>query len=135
LSIPLQPQAAGKVNERFLFVHLSQHPGRCLQRGELPVGVEDVELAVILPEGRAGIGAAGIVGGVRGTLSFAHNHRLQNAEQPVAVGGEVLEDVHRPALVAQDGDQIHSRHLRADELLAAFSARISSDGGNAVMSK
>ena len=81
----VQAQAAGKVNERLLLVHVPQHPGRGLQRGELAVGIEDVELAVVLPEGRAGVGAAGVVDAVGGALPFADDHGLQNAQQAIAI--------------------------------------------------
>ena len=57
----IEPQAAGKVDERFLLVKLAKHFGRGLQGGELPVGIEDVELAVVLAECRAGVGAACVV--------------------------------------------------------------------------
>ena len=108
-------QAAGKIDERLLLVHLLQHPGRGLQRGELAVGVEDVELAVVLAEGRAGVRAGRIVNGIDRALALADDHGLQDAEQPVAVGGEVLEDVHRSAIEAHDGDQVGGGHLRAHE--------------------
>ena len=101
----------------FLLVQLAEHVGRGLQSGELAVGVEDVELAVVLPEGRAGVGAAGVVDGFDRALAFADDHGLQNAEQPVAVGGEVLQHIDRTAVVAQDRDQIGGGHLRADEML------------------
>jgi hypothetical protein len=91
--------------------------------GELAIGVEDVELAVVLAEGGAGVGAAGIVDGLRRSLPFAHDQGLENAEQLVAIGGEVLEDVDRTALVAKDGDQIDGGHLGADELLGGARAR------------
>ncbi len=55
--------------------------------------------------------------GLGGALAFADDHGFQNAEQLVAIGGEVLQDVDGTALVAQDGDQVDGGHLRADELL------------------
>jgi hypothetical protein len=101
----------------FLLVQLAEHFGRGLKRGELAIGVEDVELAVVLAEGRAGVGAAGVVDGLGVALAFADDQRLQDAEQLVAIGGEVLQNIDRAALVAQDGDQIDGGHLGADELL------------------
>ena len=81
----VQPQSAGEVDQRFLLVELAQHLSRCLQCGELAVGVEDVELAVVLAEGRAGVGGAGIVHFFGGVLALADDHGLENAEQPVAI--------------------------------------------------
>ena len=93
----------------FLLVHLAEHFGRGLQRGELAIGIEDVELAVVLAEGRAGVGAAGVVGGFGGSLALAHDQGLENAEQPVAIGGEVLQDVDDAALVADDRNHVDRR--------------------------
>ena len=105
----VQPQAAGEVDQRLLLVQLAQHLGGGLQRGELAVRVEDVELAVVLAEGRAGIGAAGIVDGFSVALAFADDQRFENAEQPVAIGGEVLQHIDRCRPIAQDGDQVRRR--------------------------
>ena len=113
----VEPEPAGEVDERFLLVQLAEHLGRGLQRGELAIGVEDVELAVVLAKRGAGVGTACVVDGLGGALAFADNHGLENAEQLVAIGGEVLQDVDGAALVAQDGDQVDGRHLRAQKLL------------------
>ncbi len=113
----VEAQAAGEVDERFLLVQLAQHLGRGLQGGELAIGVEDVELAVVLAECGAGVGAAGIVDGLGGSLAFANDKGFKNAEQLVAIGGEVLQDVDRATLVAQDGYQVDRGQLRANELL------------------
>jgi hypothetical protein len=50
-------------------------------------------------------------------LAFAHNHGPQNAEQLIAIGGEVLQNIDRTTLITEDGNKIDSRHLCADELL------------------
>ncbi len=50
-------------------------------------------------------------------LAFAHDQGLQDAEQLVAIGGEVLQDVDGTTLVAEDGDQVDSGQLRAQEFL------------------
>ena len=58
----VQPQAAGEVDQRLLLVELAEHLDGGLQRGQLAVGVEDVELAVVLAEARRSIdGVSGIV--------------------------------------------------------------------------
>ena len=115
----VQPQSAGEINERFLFAHLLQHPGRGLQSGELPVGVEDVELAVVLPERCAGVGAAGVIDGIGRPLTFAHNQRFKNAQQPVAVGREILQHVHRSAVESQNRNQVGGGHLLAHKVLGS----------------
>ncbi len=116
----VQTQSAGKVDQRLLFAYLAKHVCGGLQRGELPVSVEDVELAIVLPEGRARIGAAGVVRCAFQPLAFANHHGFQNAQQPIAVGRKVLQDVHRSALVAHDRHQVHGRHLRANEFFRSF---------------
>ena len=119
----VEAQPAGEVDERLLLVQLAQHFGCGLQRRELAIGIEDVELAVILAKRGAGIGAAGVVDGLGGTLAFADDHGLENAEQLVAIGGEVLQNVDGSALVAEDGDQVDGCHLRAQELLRSGQGR------------
>ena len=101
----------------FFSLQLAEHFGRGLQGGELAIGVEDVELAVVLAKRGAGVGAAGVVDGLGRSLAFADDQGLEDAEQLVAIGGEVLQDVDRAALVAEDGDQIDGGHLRAEEFL------------------
>ena len=113
----IEAEAAGEVDERFLLVQLAQHFGGGLQGGELAIGVEDVELAVVLSKCGARVGAAGIVDGLGGSLAFANDESFKDAEQLVAIGGEVLQDVDRTTLVAQDGYQVDSGQLRANELL------------------
>src|SRR3984885_2585407 len=115
----VEAQAAGEVDERFLFVQLAQHLGRGLQGGELAIGVEDVELAVVLPECGAGVGAAGVVDGLGRSLALPNDKGFKNAEQLVAIGGKVLQDVDRTTLVAQNGYQVDRGQLRADELLGS----------------
>jgi hypothetical protein len=73
-----------------------------LQGRELAVRVEDVELTVVLAKRCSRIGAAGVVDRLDGPLALAHDQRLEDAEQLVAIGGEVLQDVDRAALVAED---------------------------------
>ena len=113
----VQSKATGKVNERFLFGQLAKHLGRGLQGRELAIGVEDIELAVVLAEGGPGVGAACIVDAVLVSLAFAHDEGCKYAEKLVAIVGEVLKDIYRTALVAKDGYHIDGRHLGANKLL------------------
>jgi hypothetical protein len=78
---------------RLLLVDAPHLLGRSLESGELAVGVKHIELAVVLAEGRAGVRAAGVVGRVSRALAFAHNQGFENAQQTVAVVGEVLKDI------------------------------------------
>ena len=113
----IQPQAAGKVDQRFLLAELPQHFGGGLQRGQLPVGVEDVELAVVLTKRRSGVGSAGIVRDSSKSLAFSHDHGFDDAQQPVAVIREILKHVDGAARISQDGNEVRRSHLRPDELL------------------
>ena len=49
----VQPQAAGEIDERLLLGQIPQHRRRGLQRRQLAIGVEDVELGIVLAECRA----------------------------------------------------------------------------------
>ena len=60
---------------------------------------------------------AGVVAGFAEALAFSHDHRFEDAQQPVAVVGEILQDVNGAARITQDGNAIGRRHLRADEFL------------------
>jgi len=113
----VETEPAGEVDERLFLVQLGQHLGCGLQCRELSIGIEDVELTVILAKRGAGIGAACIVDGLGRALAFADNHGFENAEQLVAIGREVLKNVDGAALVAEDGDKVDGCHLRAQELL------------------
>ena len=88
-----------------------------LQSGQLAVRVENVELAVILAEGGADIGCAGIIGGVIKTLAFTDDHGLQDAQEAVMIVREILQHVDRSAGIAQNRYKIRWRHLRPDEFL------------------
>ena len=103
----IQPQPAGKVDQRLLLVQLPKHLRRGLQCGELAVGIEDVELAVVLAEGRAGVRAACVIDRLRRVLAFAHDHRFEDAEQAIAIGREVLQDIDRARVVSHDRNQVH----------------------------
>ncbi len=55
--------------------------------------------------------------GVLFALPLTDHQGLENAQEPVAVRREILQDVDRSAAVTQDGDHIGGRHLGSDELL------------------
>ena len=55
-----------------------------------------------------------------GILAFADDHGFENAEQLVAIRGEVLQNVDGAALVAHDRHQVDGGHLRADELFGSL---------------
>ena len=81
----IEAHAAGEINQRLLLVELAEHMRRGLQGGELAVGVEDVEFAVVLSEGGAGVCGAGVIYFFGGVLAFADDHGFENAEQTVAI--------------------------------------------------
>ena len=53
--------------------------------GELAIGIEDVELAVVLAEGGAGVGRCLRRRLLRRVLAFADDHGFKDAEQPIAI--------------------------------------------------
>ena len=56
-------QAAGEVDQRFLFAQHAEHLDGGLQRGQLAVGIEEVELAAVLTKvGGAVFGVSASVG-------------------------------------------------------------------------
>ena len=118
LSTPFSRKAAGEVNQRLFLIELSKHFGSSLKRGQLTVGVEDVEFAVVLAERSAGIGGAGIVWGFFPSLVFSHDHRFEDAQQTVAVIGEILQHFNGTARISHDGNEIRRSHLRLDKLLS-----------------
>ena len=88
-----------------------------MQRRELSVSIEDIELAIVLAEGRSGVSAARIVDCLNRALALADDQRLQDTDQLVAIGREVLEHIDRSALISQNRHQVDLRHLRAKKLL------------------
>ena len=102
----IQPQTAGEVDQRLLLAELPQHFGGGFERRQLAVGVEDVELAVVLTESGSGIGRAGVVRGFIRSLAFSYNQRCDDAQQPVTLTCEIQEYIDSAARIPKDGDQI-----------------------------
>ena len=113
----VQPQAAGEINQRLLLVQMPSIFDGGLQSRQLAIRVEDVELAVVLTEGGAGIGAAGVGGRLIEALAFADDHRLDNAQQPSRSSVKSCRTCTAPPAILHDGHQIRGSHLRPDELL------------------
>ena len=105
----VQAQAAAEVDERLLLGERPQHGDGRLQRRELPVGVEDVELGVALAEGRR---LVGLVADAVAVLVLAVDQHVDDVADHGAIGGEVLLDADRAALVGHDRHQVRRRHLR-----------------------
>ncbi len=61
--------AAGEIQHRLLLVSCPSILAAVCSAAKLPVRGEDVELAVVLAEGRAGVGRAVVVGGLRRSLA------------------------------------------------------------------
>ena len=125
-------QAAGEINQRLLLVERAQHFGGGLQRGQLAVGVEDVELAVVLSERGAGIGRAGVVVFVE-ALRFGDQLADRRLQQ-VAIVGEILQHLDGAVRVLHDRHQIGRSDLLGKELLRRRE-RAQLVGGIALMSK
>ena len=66
---------AGKVDEHLLFAQRSQGFRDGLKRGQLPVGIEDIEFGVVLPERGSGVGGTGVGIGFAGVIGLAHHER------------------------------------------------------------
>ena len=77
----MQRQPAGEIDQHLLLAQPPQHLAAVCSAAELPVRIEQVELAVVLPERRAGIAAGRIVCSVVRLLVFANDQRLKNAQQ------------------------------------------------------
>ena len=93
----VQPQAAGEINQRFFLVQRPQHLRGGLQRRQLAVRIEDVELAIVLAECRAGVGGAVVVGGLAKFWSSPTISVSMMLQQPVAIGREILQHLYRAA--------------------------------------
>ena len=113
----IQAKPAGEVDQRLLLTQVAEYSCRGFERRKLPVGVKNIEFAVILAERRACIGTARVIDSLRRALALTHDHRLENAQQPITIGSEVLQDVDRSALVSKNRHPIRRRHLSANELL------------------
>ncbi len=108
----VETHAAGEVEQRLLLGQALQHVDRGLQRGELTVGVEDVELGVVLSEG----GPLRMIGNAVIVLVVAVNQDADDLAQLFLVVGKVILHRYGAVLERHDRDQIRSRHLRVDEL-------------------
>ena len=89
LSVPFSRRSAGEVDQRLLLRQRPQHRHRGLQRRQLPIGVEDVELGVVLAERRAQFR---IVREAVAVLIVAVDQLVDDLAQLRPVVGEVLLD-------------------------------------------
>ena len=107
--------AAGEVDERLLLRQARQHLHGGFERREFAVGVEDVELAIVLRVGSAGIFFALVAGGAVGHAGVPDGESGDDAGEQVAVGGEVLKDAEVGG-VDHDRDHVGRLHLALEEL-------------------
>ncbi len=110
----VQPQTAGEVDQRLLIRQAAEHRHRRLQRRQLTIRIQDVELGIVLPERRADVG--GRVGNAVAVLVVAEHHPGDHVAQLLPVVGEILLHAHRAAFEAHDGQKIGRLHLLLDEL-------------------
>ncbi len=135
--------AAGELDHRFFAGDFAQQVGHRFERGQLAVGVEDVELGIVGGEGRVGVfGDGGFdSGGARRrpgrpvATSLPGMKRVHGAIEQIAIVGEVGDDVE---LVAK-GHHAHQVGAgssgRAGNFLAAAVERVRSCGCREVRSK
>ena len=81
----------------------------------MPIGVEEVEFAVVLAECRARIGAAVVGVGEVESLALADKQFVDGILQVVAIVGEIPQHVDAIGK-RQDRHQVRRLHLRPDEL-------------------
>ena len=112
LSVPFSRRPLAKKISDFCSGKRPKQRHRRLQRGQLAIGVEDVELAVVLAEG----GSRQRIGHAVAILIVAEDQDLDDLPQQRAVVGEILPHPHGAALERDDRHQIRRRHLRVDEL-------------------
>ncbi len=110
---PIQPQTARKIDERLPLRQRLEHRHGGVQRRQLPVRVEDVELGVTLPERRPDLRAVWKTVAVQ---ILAVDHPLDDLPQPRTIAGEILFHADRAPLEGHDGDEVGRRHLGIDEL-------------------
>ena len=94
----VQPQPACKIDQCFLLGERPEHGDRRLKRRQLTVGIENVELPVVLSEGRSGFG----IGDSVAILVFAENQILDDLPQGCTVVREILFDADAAAFERHD---------------------------------
>ncbi len=107
--------AAGEVHQGLLFGQRAEHAHRCFERGQLAVGIEDVEFGVVRRISGAGVFRAVIAGGAGDVGALADGQALDVLGQKVAVVGEVLEDLEVVG-EGHNSHQVRGRHLVLHEL-------------------
>ena len=101
-------EAVREEDERLLLGQRTQHRHRRLQRRQLPVGGEDVELAVVLAECGAEVLEVEHAVAV-GVLAVGQD--VEDVRELPPVVGEILLHPHGPAAIRQDRDEIRLGHL------------------------
>jgi hypothetical protein len=81
----------------------------------LTVGIENIELTVVLAKGGSGVGGAGVAGGTIQTLAFSHDHCSDDAQQAVTIVCEILQHLDRATPIPQHSDQVWRLDLCTDE--------------------
>ena len=112
--------AARKIEQRLLLRKRRQHLRGGFERGQLFIGVEDVELGLVGVERRAGVFAGRAVAAVaRDARQFARRADLEALHhffEPIFIVGEILDDLQRPCARGHDRHDIGRLHLLANEL-------------------
>ena len=82
--------AAGEIDQRFFLVQRPEHFDRCFERGQLAVGVENVELGIVLLERGAGVGCAVVLVVDFESLAFSDDQASNVLGQKIAIVGEIF---------------------------------------------
>ena len=108
--------AAGEIDHGLFLIERAKHFHGGFERGQLPVGIEDVEFGIVLYEGGAGVGGAVVASGLVEALAGADAEVLDVFGEKVAIVGEILNHVD-VAGEGHEGHQVGRGHLILEELL------------------
>ena len=117
----VQPEAAGEVDQRLLLRQRPQHRHRRLQRRQLAIGVEDVELGIVLAERGARFGV------VRNPVAVhvvAVDQSQNHVPRAARVVGEVVLHADGAASNVMIAIRSAAVHLCSRNFSAAEKARI-----------
>jgi len=106
------PNAARKIDKRLLFAQRPQHLDCSLQRRQLTIRVEDVELTGILSERSRSIDDVQILV----VIVFRVHQRLDGLIQQIAIVREVQQHTDDASRKRHDRHQVRLSHLCLDEL-------------------
>ena len=111
----VEPQAARKIDKRFLFVERAKHLHRCLQCSQLAIGVKNIEFVVVLTECGASIGGAVVTRGLVESLAQPDDEFVHGIPYSRTVAGKILAHPYGATLERHDRHKHRGIHLLVDE--------------------